>query len=264
MSFSHDLDFTGRRILVTGASNGFGAAMATLFHAAGARLVLADIEEQPLAEIAARCGAEAHVFDQADPDSVKRLAEAAGPVDTLINNAGVLVAKPLLETSFEELRRIIDIDLVGALQLMQLVGRGMVERRRGVILSIGSQTAFSGGENRAVYAAAKAAISQVTKSAAVGPSRGSRRLPRAGPVTYSDDATDSNGGSVRRSRPCARSSGPLGNRGGGCEDGDVPRVRRGVLRHGRDGGCRWWLCLRLGVSRNDRPFRTKASSRRPS
>ena len=166
MSFSHDLDFTGRRILVTGASNGFGAAMATLFHAAGARLVLADIEEQPLAEIAARCGAEAHVFDQADPDSVKRLAEAAGPVDTLINNAGVLVAKPLLETSFEELRRIIDIDLVGALQLMQLVGRGMVERR-GVILSIGSQTAFSGGENRAVYAAAKAAISQVTKSAAV-------------------------------------------------------------------------------------------------
>lgn len=167
MSFSHDLDFTGRRILVTGASNGFGAAMATLFHAAGARLVLADIEEQPLAEIAARCGAEAHVFDQADPDSVKRLAEAAGPVDTLINNAGVLVAKPLLETSLEELRRIIDIDLVGALQLMQLVGRGMVERRRGVILSIGSQTAFSGGENRAVYAAAKAAISQVTKSAAV-------------------------------------------------------------------------------------------------
>lgn len=167
MSFSHDLDFTGRRILVTGASNGFGAAMATLFHAAGARLVLADIEEQPLAEIAERCGAEAHVFDQADPDSVKRLAEAAGPVDTLINNAGVLVAKPLLETSFEELRRIIDIDLVGALQLMQLVGRGMVERRRGVILSIGSQTAFSGGENRAVYAAAKAAISQLTKSAAV-------------------------------------------------------------------------------------------------
>ena len=79
----------------------------------------------------------------------------------------MLVAKPLLETSFEELRRIIDIDLVGALQLMQLVGRGMVERRRGVILSIGSQTAFSGGENRAVYAAAKAAISQLTKSAAV-------------------------------------------------------------------------------------------------
>jgi NAD(P)-dependent dehydrogenase (short-subunit alcohol dehydrogenase family) len=167
MSLSNDLDFTGRRILVTGAANGFGTAMADLFHAAGAQLVLADVEEAPLAEVAARCGAEAHVFDQADPDSVERLAEAAGAVDTFINNAGVLVAKPLLETSLAEIRRTIDVDFVGALRLMQLVGGRMVKRRRGVILSIGSQTAFSGGENRAVYAAAKAAISQITRSAAV-------------------------------------------------------------------------------------------------
>ena len=167
MTLAADLDFSGRRILVTGAANGFGAAMADLFHAAGADLVLADIEEGPLAAVAARCGAEAHVYDQADPASVERLAAAAGPVDTLVNNAGVLVAKPLLDTSFAEMRRVIDIDLVGALQLMQLVGRGMVERGRGVILSIGSQTAFSGGENRAVYAAAKAAVSQLTRSAAV-------------------------------------------------------------------------------------------------
>ncbi|CAN5897709.1 SDR family oxidoreductase [soil metagenome] len=168
MTLAQDFDFTGRRILLTGAANGFGAAMATLFHAAGARLVLADIEEQALAEVATRCGgAEAHVFDQADPQSVERLAKAAGAVDILINNAGVLVAKPLLETSLEEIRRTIDVDFVGALRLMQLVGKGMVERQRGVILSIGSQTAFSGGENRAVYAAAKAAISQLTKSAAV-------------------------------------------------------------------------------------------------
>jgi NAD(P)-dependent dehydrogenase (short-subunit alcohol dehydrogenase family) len=167
MSLSTDFDFTGRRILLTGAANGFGAAMADLLHAAGARLVLADLEEKPLAEVAHRCDAEAHVFDQADPASVERLANAAGAVDTLINNAGVLVAKPLLETSLEEIRQTIDVDFVGALRLMQLVGGGMVERRRGVILSIGSQTAFSGGENRAVYAAAKAAVSQITKSAAV-------------------------------------------------------------------------------------------------
>jgi NAD(P)-dependent dehydrogenase (short-subunit alcohol dehydrogenase family) len=167
VSLANDLDFTGRRVLVTGAANGFGAAMTSLFHIAGARLVLADIEEQTLAAVASRYGAEAHVFDQADPTSVEGLAKAAGPIDILINNAGVLVAKPLLETSFEDIRRTIDIDFIGALRLMQLIGRGMVERRRGVILSIGSQTAFSGGENRAVYAAAKAAISQLTKSAAV-------------------------------------------------------------------------------------------------
>ncbi len=167
MSLAQDLDFTGRRILITGAANGFGAAMAEQFRAAGAELVLADIEEGPLREVAARHGALSHVYDQADPAAVARLAAAAGPVDILINNAGILVAKPLLETSPDEVRRLVDTDFIGVVHLMQLVGRGMVERGRGVILSIGSQTAFSGGENRAVYAAAKAAISQVTRGAAV-------------------------------------------------------------------------------------------------
>lgn len=167
MSLAHDLDFSGRRVLITGAANGLGAAIAKTFAEQGATLVLADIEETPLRTVAARLGAEAHVYDQSDPDSVDRLAAAAGAVDVLINDAGVLVAKPLLETSLEEIRRLIDIDFVGVVRLMQAVGRGMVERRRGVVLSMGSQTAFSGGGNRAVYAAAKAAISQLTRAAAV-------------------------------------------------------------------------------------------------
>ena len=88
-------------------------------------------------------------------------------MDVLINNAGILVAKPLLETTIDDVQRLIGIDLVGALHLMQLVGRRMVERKRGVILSISSQTAFCGAEGRGVYAAAKAAISQLTRAAAV-------------------------------------------------------------------------------------------------
>ena len=164
---ARDLDFSQRRVLITGAANGFGAAIAQRFAEHRATLVLADIEEAPLNAIAARLGAAAHLFDQADPQSVQRLADAVGKIDILINNAGILVAKPLLETSLHELRRLIDTDLVDVIQLMQLFGRGMVARGRGVILSIGSQTAFSGGENRAVYAAAKAAISQLTRAAAV-------------------------------------------------------------------------------------------------
>jgi NAD(P)-dependent dehydrogenase (short-subunit alcohol dehydrogenase family) len=167
MSLAQDFDFSGRRVLVTGAANGLGAAIAEAFAVHGATLVLADIEEEPLRDIAGRLSAEAHVFDQADPTSVEQLALAAGAVDVLVNDAGVLVAKPLLETSLEEVRRLIDIDFVGVVRLMQLVGRRMVERRRGVIVSMGSQTAFSGGENRAVYAAAKAAVSQLTRAAAV-------------------------------------------------------------------------------------------------
>lgn len=166
-SLVDDLDFTGRRVLITGGANGFGAAMAEVFAERGASLVLADLEEAPLRAIAGKLGAQAHVYNQADLESVARLAAAAGVIDVLINNAGILVAKPLLETSAEELRRLVDTDFVGVARLMQLVGAGMVERRRGVIVSMGSQTAFTGGENRAIYAASKAAISQLTRSAAV-------------------------------------------------------------------------------------------------
>ena len=167
MSLAGDLDFSGRRVLITGAANGFGAAMAELFADHGAALLLADIEAEPLAAVAARVGGVAHVFDQADAGSIERLARAVGAVDVLVNNAGVLTAKPLLDTPFEDVRRLVDIDFLGVVRLMQLIGRGMVERRRGVVVNIGSQTAFSGGENRAVYAATKAAVSQLTRAAAV-------------------------------------------------------------------------------------------------
>jgi NAD(P)-dependent dehydrogenase (short-subunit alcohol dehydrogenase family) len=167
MLLDEALDFTGRRVLVTGAANGFGEATARAFAQRGANLVLADIEDEPLRQLAAELGCECQVFDQADPQSVERLAQAVGVLDVLVNNAGVLIARPLLDTTLEDIRRLIDTDLIGALRLMQAVGRGMVERQRGVIVSIGSQTAFSGGENRAVYAAAKAAISQLTRAAAV-------------------------------------------------------------------------------------------------
>jgi NAD(P)-dependent dehydrogenase (short-subunit alcohol dehydrogenase family) len=113
---------------------------------------------------APRCGR--HTFDQSDPRVVERLAHAAGEIDILFNNAGILVAKPPLETSLADVRRRVDTALVGVIRLRQLVGRGLVARRRGVIVSIGSHTAFAGGENRAVYAVAKAAISQLTRAAA--------------------------------------------------------------------------------------------------
>jgi NAD(P)-dependent dehydrogenase (short-subunit alcohol dehydrogenase family) len=167
MSLREDFDFTGKRALVTGAANGIGKAIATLLAEHRTTLILADMEADTLAQAASALHAEHFVYDQANPASIDRLVEAAGAVDILINCAGMLVAKPLLETTAAEVRRLIDVDFIGVLHLMQGIGRGMVERRRGVILSIGSQTAFCGAEGRGVYAAAKAAISQLTRAAAV-------------------------------------------------------------------------------------------------
>lgn len=167
MTLLHDLDFSGRRVLVTGAANGFGAAIAELFVAQRASVVLADQEEAALFAVADRLGMPAHLYDQAELGSIERLHAAVGEIDILINNAGMMVAKSLLETSPEEMRQMIDVDFVGVVRLMQLFGTGMVARQSGVVLSIGSQTAFAGGEQRGIYAAAKAAVSQITKAAAV-------------------------------------------------------------------------------------------------
>ena len=164
---AESFDFTGRRVLITGAANGFGQAAARRFHAQGASLVLADIEAKPLAELAAELGAQSFVFDQADSNSINEMAAAVGTVDVLINNAGALVAKPLLDTSEAEARHLIDTDFLGVFLLTQQFGRRMVAQGRGVIVSVGSQTAFCGGENRGIYAAAKAAVSQLTRAAAV-------------------------------------------------------------------------------------------------
>lgn len=172
MGLIQDFDFKGRRVLVTGAANGFGAAMARLFAGQNANLVLADIEAKNVAALAREIGAEAHTFDQADAASIDRLASAVGAVDVLVNNAGILIPKSLLEMEPHEIRRLIDTDFVGVALMMRAFGRGMVERKSGVVLNFSSQTAFAGGENRGIYAAAKAAVSQLTRSAAVewGPS----------------------------------------------------------------------------------------------
>lgn len=161
------MDFTGKRVLVTGAANGFGEAIARRFHEHGATLLLADIEADTLRPLARSLHAEPYVFDQSDPVSVKHLCESVGEVDVLVNNAGILIAKPLLEITTTEVQRLVATDFVGVWQLMQGVGAGMVARERGVILNIGSQTAFCGGENRGIYAAAKAAVAQLTRAAAV-------------------------------------------------------------------------------------------------
>lgn len=167
MSFTRDLDFQGRRVLVTGAANGFGAAMARLFASQNAKLILADIEAANVQALARELGGEAHVFDQADSDSIQRLAADVGSVDVLVNNAGILIPKSLLEMEPAEIRRLIDTDFVGVALMMRAFGGSMVKRKGGVILNFSSQTAFAGGENRGIYAAAKAAVSQLTRSAAV-------------------------------------------------------------------------------------------------
>jgi NAD(P)-dependent dehydrogenase (short-subunit alcohol dehydrogenase family) len=167
-AYVRHFDFRRRRVLVTGAASGIGAAMARLFAGLGAELVLADRDEAGLDAVAGELGgAERRAFEQADLSSVERLAAAAGAVDVLLNNAGILLYEPLLDLKWEDLRRVIDVNLAGAIALTRLVGEGMVKRRRGTVIHTGSQVVFNGALHRSVYAATKAGVSQFVKTAAV-------------------------------------------------------------------------------------------------
>jgi NAD(P)-dependent dehydrogenase (short-subunit alcohol dehydrogenase family) len=163
------LDMSGRRVLITGAAGGLGTAFAHAFRGAGATLLLADKDQAGLDRLAGALdgGADTLVYDQADLASLERLARDAGPVDILINNAGLLLVKPIAETRPEEIRELVLVDLVGPMVLTRLIGPAMAARGSGVIINISSQLAFCGAEGRSVYAAAKAGLAQFTRSAAV-------------------------------------------------------------------------------------------------
>ncbi|HKU85539.1 MAG TPA: SDR family oxidoreductase [Casimicrobiaceae bacterium] len=168
-AFCKLFDFSGKVACVTGAASGIGRATAGLLADLGAVVYAADRDADALEAFAReRPGAVRPVlFDQAQIGSVEQLAAAVGEVDVLINNAGVLVYEPLLDLQWDDLQRVVSINLSGAIALTRLVGAGMVTRGRGAIVHTGSQLTFNGAEFRAVYAATKAGISQFVKTAAL-------------------------------------------------------------------------------------------------
>jgi NAD(P)-dependent dehydrogenase (short-subunit alcohol dehydrogenase family) len=162
-------DFTGKTACVTGAASGIGRATASLLAELGATVHAADRDQTGLDTLAAERpdAIRPVVYDQSDRASVEHLASVIGPVDILANNAGVLLYEPLIDLKWDDLERVVSIDLVGAIGLTRLVGAAMIPRQKGAIIHTGSQLTFNGAEFRAVYAAAKAGISQFVKTAAL-------------------------------------------------------------------------------------------------
>lgn len=169
VSFSKQFDFSGKNVCVTGAASGIGRAAALLFAELGAKVHIADRTAEPIEQMAReRPGVfQAVPFEQSDRASIERLAAQIGDVDVLVNNAGVLLYEPLLDLKFEDLDRVVGVNLSGAIALTRLVGERMVARKRGVIVHTSSQLVFNGAEFRAVYSATKAGISQFVKTAAL-------------------------------------------------------------------------------------------------
>jgi 3-oxoacyl-[acyl-carrier protein] reductase len=162
----------GKTALVTGASGGIGAEIARALHAQGAVVVLSGTRRDALDALAAALGERAHVCpadltDPAAPDALVAAAEAAGgPLHILVNNAGFTRDMLALRMKDEDWQAVLDVDLTAPFRLARAALRGMLRRRAGRIVSIGSIVGATGNPGQANYAAAKAGLVGMTKALA--------------------------------------------------------------------------------------------------
>lgn len=165
-------DLHGKAALVTGASGGIGAAIARTLHAQGATIALSGTRRDALEALATDLGDRAFVCpadlrDPAATDALIAAAEsAAGPLHILVNNAGMTKDGLALRMKDEDWQTVMDVDLFAPFRLARAALRGMLRRRAGRIIGIGSVVGTTGNGGQANYAAAKAGLIGMSKSLA--------------------------------------------------------------------------------------------------
>ncbi|TQR20532.1 glucose 1-dehydrogenase [Psychrobacillus vulpis] len=162
---------SGKVAIITGAAQGMGAAHAKLFVGHGAKVVLTDLNEEKGNALATELGENAlfvkqNVASEEDWATVIAKAEDAfGPVNVLVNNAGITMNKNILDITVEEYRRIVDINQVSAFLGMKTVAASMMKAGGGSIVNISSMNGLVAGA--VGYTDTKFAVRGMTKAAAI-------------------------------------------------------------------------------------------------
>jgi acetoacetyl-CoA reductase len=161
-----------RVALVTGGTAGIGAAVAEALQAAGYRVAANYGTNDTVARaFSTRTAIPAFAWNVADPaacrEGVARVQAELGPVEVLVNNAGITRDAMLHKMSFEQWREVLDVNLGGCFNMCRAVIEGMRERRFGRIVNMGSVNGLSGQAGQCNYAATKAGLIGFTKSLAL-------------------------------------------------------------------------------------------------
>jgi NAD(P)-dependent dehydrogenase (short-subunit alcohol dehydrogenase family) len=163
-------------VVVTGAAQGIGRAIALALAARSTRLALWDINAELCAQTAAQCTAnggkaicsKVDVSDHAQVQSAAEIVrQSFGPVFALVNNAGIFPRATILDSTPELWRSVLGVNLLGMVFCVQALVPAMLEQGRGVVVNIASGRALQGTPRGAHYAASKAGIVSLTKSMAV-------------------------------------------------------------------------------------------------
>ncbi|NNE50872.1 MAG: L-iditol 2-dehydrogenase [Sulfitobacter sp.] len=168
------MQLAGRTALITGAARGIGRAFAEAYLREGARVIIADIDQDRASNTAMELSpdkalsVQMDVTDRASIGTAIGIAESSGfgAIDILINNAALFTAAPIVDITEEDYARCFDVNVKGTLFTMQAVARQMISRGKGgKIINMASQAGRRGEPLVAVYCATKAAVISLTQSA---------------------------------------------------------------------------------------------------
>ncbi|MEZ0366092.1 SDR family NAD(P)-dependent oxidoreductase [Mycobacterium sp. pUA109] len=166
------MTFTNKVALVTGAASGIGRGVATILAAAGATVMVSDIDAEGAAAVADDLE-RAHPIrcDVGEPEDVHHTVQATverfGRLDILVNNAGMEVTTPLVETTPDQLANILRVNIVGVFNGIRYAAPPMAEGGGGAIVSVASAAGLRGVPLMSAYGATKAAVINLTQSAAL-------------------------------------------------------------------------------------------------
>lgn len=162
---------TGRTALITGGAQGLGASMATVFAAAGASVVVADIDGATAEEMAdslpAALGLACDVTsEESVTAAIQATTDAYGSLDVLVNNAGFTRDASLRNLTFDDFKAVLDVHLHGAWLGIRAAADVMREQKSGSIINVSSMSGKQGNPGQTNYSAAKAGVIGMTKAAA--------------------------------------------------------------------------------------------------
>ena len=157
--------------VVTGAGQGMGRAIARLFAQEGAKVIALDLKLDNAQQTVAGSSGVARKLNVADSAAVKALFDSVvaefGGIDVLVNNAGIVRDNLLGMLEDEDIRAVLDTNVVGVFNLTRAVARHMISKRCGRIINLSSVAGDKGGRGQSNYAASKGAINAFTKAMAV-------------------------------------------------------------------------------------------------
>jgi 3-oxoacyl-[acyl-carrier protein] reductase len=165
-------NLTGRVALVTGATGAIGGAIARILHKMGATIAASGTKVDTLEDFASELGERVHLFGcnlnsyDATKNLVPNVERVCGKVDILVNNAGIVRDNLLVRLSDDEWHDVMNINLEAPFRLMRAAARSMIRQKWGRIINISSVVGAIGNQGQANYAASKAGLFGLTKSAA--------------------------------------------------------------------------------------------------